>query len=245
MAKSIIKTANTSKYLVTAESDIVELIEDNLEGDELTAFDLRQVVNPQGKAGVYTIPGPAGDDTVQTVEGVVVFHKNKRAYWPSKYKGGSERPTCSSLDAKTGKGEPGGSCKACALSQFGTKLDDEGNLGRGQACQLRKHLFLVREGDLFPLFFSLPPTAAPRIKEYLAGLISYRLRYHQVVTKITLEKEFNKEGTEFYAPRFEMVGELDDEARDSVASYRDQVIPWLQVIEIDNNDFDTPEPDLS
>jgi len=246
MAKNIIPVADTSSYLVSVEEDIVELIEDNLEGDELTAFDLGRVGNPQGKAGAWTIPSASGDDIVKEVQGVIVFHKNKRAYWEGAYTGGkSDRPQCSSLDGKTGNGEPGGNCKRCPFAKFGTKIDKDGNPQRGQACQLRKHLFLVREGDLFPLFFSLPPSAVKAMKPYLAGLISSRLRYHTVVTKITLEKTSNADGQDFFVPRFEMVGELDDEAKSSIGSYRETIIPWLEEFELDSDETEEEEPDFS
>lgn len=246
MGKSIIPAADTSNYLVTTDSDIIELIDDNLEGDELSAFDLARVGNPQGKTGAFTIPTPGGDDIVKDVEGVIIFHKNKRAYWHDAYSGSKDRPECSSLDAKTGTGEPGGSCKSCPFAQFGTKLNKDNELTRGQACQARKHMFMVREGDLFPLFFSLPPTAVKSMKVYLTGLISSGLRYHRVVTKITLEKSVNADGIDYFTPRFEMVGTLDDEAVASLVGYRDTVIPWLQEIAVESGEvFDAEEPDFS
>ena len=70
--------------------------------------------------------------------------------YATKYTGGNQPPDCCSFDGVTGEGEPGGACRKCPLNQFGS-----GENG-AKACKNRRRIYVLREGEIFPLLLSLP-----------------------------------------------------------------------------------------
>ena len=105
--------------------------EDNFSSEELAEdFDGLQVNFPRvkipgGGAVSFEVPGddPESPDSVKTIEGIIVYNHAAGAYWPE----GAEYddnvpPLCSSVDGKTGIGDPGGACALCALNKYGISI---------------------------------------------------------------------------------------------------------------------------
>src|SRR5438105_3518535 len=75
---------------------MLAVITENLGGDKITERDLDRIKMPSGGGLAWEVPG-LGDqpDSEKTIEGVIVYHKTTRAYWPGDYEGGNEPPQCS------------------------------------------------------------------------------------------------------------------------------------------------------
>src|SRR5690606_22849787 len=139
-----------------------EAMMEELEGLELT-FD--RVKIPSGGGLAFEIPLDDDEvDTVKEIVGVIVDHHRVNAYWPSAFSG---------QEGKTGVALPGSevswagreqSCAPCPLNQWGS---DEGG-GGGKACKNMVRLYILREGDVFPLMLTLPPTSIKNWSNYLA-----------------------------------------------------------------------------
>ena len=107
---------------------------------------------PAGGGTIFEIPGddPDSPEALKDFTAVILHHHPLYAFYRTKYAGGSNPPDCGSFDGVTGEGDPGGSCAACPYNQFGS------GEGGGKACKNRRRIYLLREGEIFPMLLSLP-----------------------------------------------------------------------------------------
>jgi len=123
------------------------------------------------------------------------------------------------MDGKTGQGNPGGVCKNCPYNQWGSDPDTG-----GKACKNMHRIYLLRDGDLFPLLISLPPTSIKPFSNYLAKRVIGRgKRSYGVVTKIFLRRETNKSGIAYSQAQFAVAGELPADEVQKAAEYAQSI----------------------
>jgi len=193
--------------------DLGEAMSEEMEG---LSIDFDRVKIPSGGGLAFEVPGddPDNPDMAKELVGVIVDHHPVNAYWAQKYSGQNNPPDCSSIDGKTGVGNPGGACKTCPFNQWGS-----GENG-GKACKNMHRIYLLRDGEMFPLMISLPPTAIKAFSNYLAKRVVGRgRRSYGVLTKITLKKETNKDGIVYSQPQFAVAGVLSPEETQKAAEY--------------------------
>src|SRR3990167_10027573 len=106
--------------IVAPDTDIRETVAENLGGATLSLGDLTRITVPAGGATAWEVPTLTGMESVKEVEGVVVFWSAQRAYWKEAFAGAGVQPDCSSSDAVTGYGNPGGACADCELAKWGS-----------------------------------------------------------------------------------------------------------------------------
>ena len=132
---SMMNTPERNTFLLPAmvEGDFSsdEIAED---ADGLQMMSFQRVKIPAGGALQFEIPteDPDNPDYARTLEGVILYNHSAYTLWPE----GSEydedtKPLCSSVDGKTGIGEPGGACATCPMNAYGSARDG----GRGKACK--------------------------------------------------------------------------------------------------------------
>src|SRR5690606_27183725 len=195
--------------------DLGEAMSEEMEG---LSIDFDRVKIPSGGGLAFEVPGddPDNPDMVKELVGVIVDHHPVNAYWPEKYSGQNNPPACSSLDGKTGIGNPGGSCQSCPFNKWGSDPDGNG----GKACKNMHRVYLLREGEMFPLMLTLPPTSIKPFSNYLAKRVIGRgRRSYGVITKITLKRETNKGGIAYSQAQFSVAGELSPEETAKAAEY--------------------------
>lgn len=176
-------------------SDLATVVAENSGIGGMNEFDLDRVKVPSGGGTVWMVPTLDGEEAVRELVGIVVYFREARGYWAKGIEeGGSTPPDCASQDAMTGVGDPGGPCRPCPLSQWGSDPREGSN---GQACKQRRLLFVVREGDFLPLVVSVPPTSLKGIGKYFMRLTSKSTPYYGVVTKLTLSKTKSDGGIEY------------------------------------------------
>lgn len=185
---------------------------------------------PAGGALMFELPSddPENPDYVKNLEGVILFNHPNNAYWPegSEYDD-SATPLCSSVDAKQGIGEPGGSCISCALNQFGSAAE-----GNGKACKNMRVLYLLRSGEFMPLQVTLPPTSLKPFREFMnqSFMLRRRATYGSVV-QIGLKKMSN--GKDDYSVAtfrrlYDFSGEELAQIRQFADSFKEQIRMMLQ-----------------
>jgi hypothetical protein len=95
-------------------------------------INFQRIKIPSGGALQFELPGdnPEDPEYAKTIEGVIVYNHASNAYWPEGSSDADEdaTPLCSSVNGKTGSGEPGGDCFTCALNRFGTGANGKGKL---------------------------------------------------------------------------------------------------------------------
>ena len=92
----------------------------NIASGSITEFDLPRIKPVNGEA-LWKIPTLEGHETAQSIEGVIVFARDTRAYYPGK-EIKNQPPDCSSIDGITGIAKSGvnlgGECAKCPMAQW-------------------------------------------------------------------------------------------------------------------------------
>lgn len=219
---------NQEKFLLPAmvESDFTqeELAED-MDGMQMS---FQRVKIPAGGMIQFELPSddPENPDYAKTLVGVILFNHSNNAYWPE----GSEydentSPLCSSVDGKTGIGEPGGLCATCALNQYGTAPE-----GAGKACKNMRILYLLRSGDYMPLQVTLPPTSLRPFKDFLnqSFMLRRRATYGSVV-QIGLKK-MNNGSNDYSVATFRRLYDFEGEELAQIRAYANSFKEQVKLI---------------
>ncbi len=208
------------------------------EMDGLTiSFD--RVKIPSGGGLAFEVPGedPESPDTQKELVGVIVDHHPANAYWADKYSGQNNAPDCSSMDGKVGTRLDGTRCpcNSCPENEWGSDAD-----GRGKSCKNMHRVYILREGDMFPLLLTLPPTSIKNFSDYVAKrVITKNLRTYGVVTKVTLKKVQNAGGIAYSQAMFAIEKALPTEQTKLVADYAQGMKVLTRQLTIAGDDYNT------
>ena len=204
-------------FAVLANQDVLnEALADDCQGLE---FSFDRVKLPAGGGTAFEIPSADGEDSemAKDITGVIVYNHPAFAYYHDKYNGGSNPPDCGSFDGVSGIGNPGGSCQKCPYNKFGS------GDGQSKLCKNKRMLYILREGELFPITISLPTGSLKTFTNYVKSQLSRGRKLNQVVTKITLKKAANASGIAFSQAVFGFVRMLTAEERAAVSGVTDTV----------------------
>lgn len=223
-------TTTGNGFLALADFNMNDSMAEELEGLE-GGFD--RVKIPAGGATSYELPGDDADEseTVKEFSAVILYHHPILQYYREKYTGGSNPPDCGSFDGVTGEGDPGGVCAKCPLNQFGS---GENN---AKACKTRRRVFLLREGELFPLILSLPTGSMREFSRYIKRLLSKGKKSNMVVTRFSLKKATNSSGIAYSQAQFAIDRPLTSEEQILINKLTEQVKTYSRRV-----GFDTEEP---
>lgn len=200
----------TSFALAPMDNSLLDMIREELDGLGSIPFDFVKI--PSGGGVAFEVPGddPDNPDVVKELTGVIVEHHPMNSYWADAYSGGNAAPDCASMDGKTGIVAATGECIDCSMckfNQFGSDTD-----GRGKACKNLHRIYILREGEVLPVIFNVPPTSLRPFKDYLAKrLLLKGKRANQVVTRITLKKAQNAGGISYSQAVFSKAADLTPE----------------------------------
>lgn len=218
MSTEIVKATGAPKALTLVKEEaaaVQEAFAINVASGAVSEFDLPRIKVMSG-AALWLIPKLEGDETAPSVEGVIVFARDTRAYYASK-DAGNVPPDCSSQDAITGVAKPGvnlgGECARCPMARWDSAPDGSG----AQACKQMKQLFMLRGESMFPEVVSLPPTSIKNARQFLLKLASQGVPYFQALVSIGLEKAQNTAGQTYGKANIKFLRRLSpDEAARAV-----------------------------
>jgi len=206
-------TTQNTGFLAT--TDFSAMVAGELDGLDIS---FERIKIPAGGGIVFEIPGEDGEtDTVKDFSAVILFHHPLNCFYTTKYSGGSAPPDCGSFDGVTGIGTPGGSCKSCPHNQFGS-----GENG-SKACKNRRRIFLLREGELFPILLSLPTGSLKLFTKYLQAQLSKGRSSNSVLTKFSLKKATNTGGIAYSQAVFRVDRVLTAEEHEVMKAFTEQV----------------------
>lgn len=192
-----------SGYMVANNFNADNGLLEELEGLN-ASFD--KVKIPAGGGLTFEVAGDNGEpEAVKEIEGVILYHHSVNSFYKDKYTGGNNPPDCGSFDGKFGEGTPGGDCSKCAYNQFGT-----GENGSGKACKNKRRIFILREGEVFPIMLTLPTGSLKEFTGYIRRLVTKGKRSHTLVTKISLKKAVSSTGIQFSQAVFIVVRSLNE-----------------------------------
>lgn len=189
--------------------------------EELNGLDegFERIKIPAGGSTVFELPGAEGDETeaVKDFAAVILYHHPIHTYYREKYTGGNNPPDCGSYDGVTGEGTPGGKCASCPFSQFGS-----GESG-GKACKNRRRVYVLREGEIFPLLLELPTGSLKEFSRYIKRLLSQGKKSNAVVTRFSLRKATNANGLVYSQAQLSQVRDLAAEEYAPISRLSEQV----------------------
>jgi hypothetical protein len=218
--------------------EVIEVMQENLAGMTIQ-FD--RVKIPSGGGLAFELPG---GEVAKELVGVILDHYPVNAYWSNKYSGSNNPPDCSALDGEHGEGNPGGLCSKCPLNQWGSAVDEAGNPGRGKACKNIRRVYILREGETFPILLALPPTSLGAFTDYMKRLVSRKpTPFYGCVTKVTLEKDKNAGGIVYSKAVFSKVADLPPEEKIAIKKYAETLKPIMRAVKIEAVDYTIEDND--
>lgn len=205
-----------SGYLQLGDMSFNEMLAEELEGLD---GGFERIKIPSAGSTVFEVPGNNANepDAVKEFAAVILYHHPLHAYYHEKYTGGSNPPDCGSFDGKTGEGNPGGDCTTCLLNKFGS-----GENG-SKACKNRRRIYVMREGEIFPMLLSLPTGSLKEFSRYIKRLLSKGQRSNQVVTRFSLKKATNSGGIQYSQAVFTAERCLTNEEYELINTLSEQV----------------------
>lgn len=203
--------------------DVTEVIKTNLGNIKISPLDLDQIKIPAGGGTTWTYETIDGEEETKAVEGIIVYTTTTRVYWATSFEesGGGSPPDCVSIDMVHGRGEPGGLCPQCPLSEFGSAKND-----RAQACQERRFIFIVLPNAALPYVINLPPSSLNPSKKYLLRLASNGVNFYERISRIELETDKNADGIKFSKAKFSVAGPVPNP--EFWKEYSKKIAPMLQ-----------------
>lgn len=215
---------------------VIEVMQVNLEGTE-PKFD--RVKIPSGGGLAFELPGDGDQpEIVQEIVGVILDHYPVNAFWKDRYTGSKNPPDCSALDAHTGVGDPGGNCTTCPYNQWGSAVDEHGQPTRGKACKNIHRVYILREGEVFPLLVALPPTSKDNFTDYMKRLTSRKpVPYFGCVTKIRLQKVTNAGGIMYSQAVLSKVADLRPEEVMAMRAYANSLKSSMRAVKIEAAEY--------
>ena len=205
-----------SAFMALKDFNLNEALSEELSG--LTGS-FERIKIPAGGMTVFEIPGenPDSPETVKEFSAVILHHHPLFAYYTDKYTGGSNPPDCGSFDGIVGEGNPGGECAKCPYNKFGS-----GENG-AKACKNRRRIYLLREGEIFPMILSLPTGSLKDFTRYIMRLLTKGKKSNAVVTRFTLKKAVNNSGIAYSQAQFAVDRNLTDEEFALISGLTEQV----------------------
>lgn len=191
---------------------------DDLDDFEGITMTFPRIKIPGGGSTQFEIPttDPKKPDYTPAIEGIIIFNHNTNAYWEE----GSEydmntSPVCSSVDGKTGYGDPGGACVDCPYNQYGSDT----NGGKGKACKNMRSLYILQNNSPLPINLLLPPTSLRAFNDFTRSAFIMRNRKPWgSLVRIELRKESN--GSNNYAVAvFTLLGDFTGDKLAEVKAY--------------------------
>lgn len=242
----------TSNFLAIQNDPamIGELLRENLgEGESLTVGDMERVGMPGGGGISWEVTGEDGQPTSESkIEGVVIAVGTRRAYWKTSFEQDpGSMPSCTSKDGIYGLGEVASAivgegqsleCSKCPKNQWGSVAGEEffsadKDNKNGKACQERRLLFVLRQGDVLPIIVDLSPASIAIWKKFAVGQAMKGRAMHTLVVSLGLTKSPGggaKGNIEYSVVNPKVVGKIDADAAEKIRVFADALKPFLNEI---------------
>lgn len=223
--------------IVADSTAMAEIFSEEMDG---LRFSFERVKIPSGGGIVFEIPGddPDNPEAVKELQGVILDDHAVNAFWQVKYNGENNPPDCASLDGSKGIVRDTGeivACNTCPYNVFGSAED-----GRGKACKNMRRVYLLQQGNVFPLLLTVPPTGLKNFSDYKGQrIVGKGRRSYQVLTKVTLTKDKSADGITYSKPVFGVAQVLDADNAKLLGEYAKQIKQFTRQVQITADDYNT------
>lgn len=189
-------------------------------------FQIDRIKIPAGGGTQFELPEDINGEVVSIPEltGVILYHKPMYAYYRTAYEGGNNPPDCGSYDGVNGYGTPGGLCSKCPYNEFGS------GQGQSKACKNKRLVFLIREGEIFPVELTIPPGSLKTFTNFVKSQLTKQRRLNEMVTKIHIKRATNAKGIAYAQVMFSFVRMLDEDEKRVIAGMTAQVKAYADAL---------------
>lgn len=234
------------------DSDLAEAMTANVRGQAMQESDLIRVPTPAGGSTKWIVPGDSGEEAVNEIIGLLVYFAPRGTLWPTQEVSDS-RPLLVSADLLTATrvGDDYGDIDPDELEKYRSNPGNEpavydwsslpwnefgtGKDGSGKRCKESRLLFLLREGEPFPLLIRAQPGSLKTIRPFIMRLTVPHWRaviglslqeakskagkkYAQIVPRLvgTLPKDFGEKVRETYTGPLQKMtaGQMESDSED-------------------------------
>ena len=207
---------DASNYSLMADPLSLKAMVYNLQGEQISEFDLDRVKVPPGGMTVFQIPSEDGVGHAEAIEGIILHIGIRKAYWSDPNPSGSP-PDCYSTDGIRGIGDPGVECAGCPFNEFGSAIGPDGKPRKGKRCREMRTLLMIRPEDRLPIVVTAPPASIKNVKQYLLkGLPVFMF---QAITRLTLEGDKSSDGIAYSKLVPHYVGHIAPDVAAALAEY--------------------------
>lgn len=222
-----------------ASRSVLDLLNDSpvLSQQNFSPLNFARIQMPSGGSLAFRVQTLAGEQPEKQLEGIIIAWRQARIFWREGFGGGRKPPDCSSKDGFIGVGDPGGRCADCHFAQFGTATLPNGNPGAGQACKDIRQILLLRPDEILPHLLSVPPTSLRAFNAYSMQLLSARIPYWGVTTRLTLEKANNESGIAYGKIAFTLGRRLTENEQNVLYPYQKRFKEILIPAVLDSTDY--------
>lgn len=238
MGNEVQTTTGSALPAIQHREKIRQVFQDNY-NEGIRMGDLERIRIPSGGGKSWRLDTLQGEEYLPEIQGVIVAWHTSRSYFLSEE---DERPTCSSLDGKTGNGIPGGDCASCSLAVF---REREGG-GGGSACREQRTLYLLTDKGILPLLLILPATSIAPFRKLMVRLSSHMISHWEVLLSFTLKEEKSKKNQSYSVAEITPIRALTEEEKTSVAGYRKDFMDKLTAMrreEVEEPGESSPDAD--
>ncbi len=203
---------------------------DSVSGETFGVGDLTRVKMPSGGGTTWEIPDGLGNmQAAREIVGVLVYIQKHGVLWPSFDPKPGMMPVLRSYDLVTAEqvgpipddmvdqlekcriDERHFNWEKCPYNEWGT-----GKNGSGKRCREQRMMFILRQGDLYPLVVTAQPGSLNNVRRFFLNMPKLGIPYWGAVVNLSLEKVPATTGEPFSRIVPKVVGTLDKEARDMV-----------------------------
>ncbi len=235
--KNALAIIDPSDFQIIPAAEDMEAVLEELKDIERIPYG--RITIGSGGLNVFKVlePGDENASSTDEVVGVILFSHKVNVKWATKFgvkTEGPKTPECSSIDGDTGIIAATGECRecrTCPYNQFGSADN-----GIGKACRNMRRLYIMREGDVFPIILSLPATSLKAFDFYRTRLAVLKKTPQAVLTKITLKATTSKDDAEFSVAVFSSEGALPAAEVARVRTYAAQFEEAAKNVDIDGVD---------
>ncbi len=236
-ALAVVEPANYP--VLNADSDLAEAMRANLQSP-INEADLVRVPTPAGGGTQWVVPTVSGEERTKALTGIIVYYGPRGVLWPSEDVGSSPPLLVTNnlitaqrvgddygdIDPeeleKYADGNGGYDWVRLPWNQWGT-----GKKGIGKRCKESRLLFLLREGEPFPILVRAQPGSLKTVRPFVEMRLP--VPYWRAVVELTLEKRTSKAGPEYSQIVPRLVGTLTREQGELVkVRYTDEIARMIR-----------------
>ena len=217
-------------------SDVAEAMAANIaEGEQISTQDLTRIKTPSGGGTTWAWEDVEGEQSSKEIKGLLVHVQRRGVLWPYE-EPGDLQPVLVTNDLMYADrvGEDAGDIDEEELAKFVLPESDppggnpwvggqydwnklprnqfgSGKGGFGKRCKESRMLFILREGEAWPVLINIGPGSLKDIKRFLMQM-GGKVPHWRAVVSLTLTKEKSKSGVDFSKVVPKLAGTISKEA---------------------------------